>query len=122
MYDYGKDKNLVKYGQEKPPSIDLTQIKDVPIAMFVGKQDDLGTPALGRWTKERVKDVLIHYEELDNHNHFSSSVGKDMSFMTTVIELLDYVNAPVAKAEGEKQVEPKTFWQNYAPSFLQGKW
>jgi hypothetical protein len=29
---------MKKYGNKKPPTLDLTKIKNVPIAMFVGKQ------------------------------------------------------------------------------------
>ena len=63
--------------------------------MFVGKQDNLGTPELGRWTLDKVNSThpnVIYYEELDDHDHFTSSVGNDMSFMDDVIKLLDQVN------------------------------
>jgi len=70
----------------------LTKIQDVPIAMFVGKQDDLGTPDLGQWTFDKVKNTTVYYEEIDDHDHFTSSVGKDMSFVGDVIKLLDAFN------------------------------
>lgn len=40
-YDFGKTKNQQIYGQAAPPIIDLTNIKKVPIAMFVGTKDEL---------------------------------------------------------------------------------
>ena len=43
-YDYGKYGNRDKYdGNDIPPEIDLSNIANVPIAMFVGMNDDLGT-------------------------------------------------------------------------------
>jgi len=66
----------------------------VPTALFVGKQDDLSTPEVGQWTKNKIKDSLVYYKEIDQHDHFSSAVAKDMSFMTDVIELIDAYNQP----------------------------
>ena len=40
-FDYGKQGNLEKYGQEQPLLIDVTEIKEVPIALFVGYYDNL---------------------------------------------------------------------------------
>ena len=48
-YDWGKKTNLVKYGQDSPPEIDLTKIDKVPTALFVGTQDDLGDVDDNHW-------------------------------------------------------------------------
>ena len=40
------------YGHEEPPNIDLEEIGDVPLAMFVGKQDALANLVDNRWLKE----------------------------------------------------------------------
>ena len=53
--------NLELYGSLYPPKIDLAQI-DVPLAMFVGNQDDLGTPEMGRWTLEQLSIKPYYYE------------------------------------------------------------
>ena len=37
-YDYGKKRNMLKYGQEKPPLYNLGNFK-LPIYMFYGKHD-----------------------------------------------------------------------------------
>jgi len=47
--------------------------------MFVGKQDDLATPEVGQWTKSKLKNT-VYYKELDNWDHASFSIGKDMSY------------------------------------------
>ena len=61
--------------------------------MFVGKQDDLGTPELGQWTLDKVSKNVVYYEEIDDHDHFTSSNGNDMSFVADVISLLDAFNS-----------------------------
>lgn len=92
QYDYGEEENWLRYGTYTPPSIDLTKIKDVPMALFVGEEDDLGTPAVGKWTKNKIKKNLVYYKEIPDHDHFTSAVGYDMSFVTDIIELLDAYN------------------------------
>ena len=43
-YDYGsKAKNLDKYGQEKPPKYELTNIKGIDMLLIGGKQDLLAS-------------------------------------------------------------------------------
>jgi len=41
LYDYGSTANPGHYRQLMPPEVDLSKIK-VPVAMFAGKEDDLG--------------------------------------------------------------------------------
>lgn len=84
--------------------------------MFVGKQDDLGTPEVGRWTLDRVNHTTVYYNELDNHNHFTSSVGIDMSFVNDIIMLLDAYsdiskdNDFVSKEKLTPVTKEKTLW------------
>jgi hypothetical protein len=40
-FDFGKTKNLEKYGSERPPEIDVSKISKIPIAMFAGNKDEL---------------------------------------------------------------------------------
>ena len=45
QFDYGSDAaNIERYGTAIVPLIVLEKIQQVPIGMFVGKQDDLGDP------------------------------------------------------------------------------
>ena len=48
-YDYGFFTNLRKYGWGSPPEIKLSDIKNMPIAMFVGEFDHLATPGDAIW-------------------------------------------------------------------------
>ncbi len=51
-YDYGPEVNLHKYDQVTAPEYDLSKIKDVPIALFCGRNDVLASPQDYEWTKE----------------------------------------------------------------------
>jgi hypothetical protein len=53
LYDWGSKKdNQARYGQDTPPIVDLTQIKELPTAMFVGSVDDLGDPTDASWARD----------------------------------------------------------------------
>ena len=46
--------------------INLKNITDIPVAMFVGTTDTLGDTTDGIWAKEQLTsagDALVHYEE-----------------------------------------------------------
>ena len=59
----------------------------VPIAMIVGKQDDLADPVGTQWARERIANV-VHYDVIDGMDHSSFAVGKDMHFIDDVLKLL----------------------------------
>lgn len=56
MFDYGKEGNLKKYGQEKAPQYNLGNINFNNIHLFVGKYDKLAT----------IQDVKKLYKDLIN--------------------------------------------------------
>ena len=41
--------NQERYNRDSPPDIDIRNIKDVPIALFVGKQDFIANIYDNRW-------------------------------------------------------------------------
>jgi len=41
-YDYGKEGNLEKYGQEEPKAYDFSRVK-TPVALFYGKYDPIAS-------------------------------------------------------------------------------
>ena len=51
LFDYGENGNLALYNQKEAYDIPIQNIKDVPIGLFVGLQDDLATPEGGRWAQ-----------------------------------------------------------------------
>ena len=66
--------------------IDITEITDIPIAMFVNKQDTLANVNDNRWLRDQLQSV-VHYQESEG-SHASFVIGADMSFFKTVIELV----------------------------------
>jgi predicted esterase len=56
MFDYGKEGNLKKYGMEKAPQYNLTNVSFGNVHLFVGKYDKLAT----------VEDVRRLYKDLTN--------------------------------------------------------
>ncbi|XP_070383727.1 lipase member N-like [Dermacentor albipictus] len=57
-FDYGILKNLVKYGQVKPPAYPLEQIR-VPVAIYQGPGDKFAVPQDMDDLSERLKHVLV---------------------------------------------------------------
>jgi hypothetical protein len=96
-YDYGKAKNRKQYGQEKPPQIDISEIQEVPVAMFVGHKDTLANVEDNRWVKDQL-GTLVYYEEIQA-SHASFVLGKDMSYFDRVVELAIYYNKPHDESE-----------------------
>jgi hypothetical protein len=66
QFDYTKRKanmNQELYSQDTPPMIDVSQITDTPIALFVGQQDRLSTVQDAHWLNKTLGTV-VEYEEL----------------------------------------------------------
>jgi lysosomal acid lipase/cholesteryl ester hydrolase len=92
-FDYGKKGNLEHYGQETPLEVDLTRITGkVPVAMFVGLDDDLGDKTDASWARDEIKkggDAIDKgfYGEYEL-GHASFMVAKDFSYFNKVKEVL----------------------------------
>jgi len=99
-FNYGESKNMKVYGAKTPPTIDLTAIKSVPVAYFVGKQDPLANLADVKWASEQTP-TTVHYQEIDNCDHGSYLLGKDMSFLKDVVPLVKKYNG---KGKGNKTI------------------
>ena len=68
--------------------IPLHKIKDVPIAIFAGKNDEIADTIDTKWTKDQIGDAVVHYQII-NGGHISFLVGKDMKYFTkNVMSLL----------------------------------
>ena len=98
-FDYrDPKKNFEKYGQTRPPEIDISTISEVPIAMYVGKEDQIVDVDSNRWVRDQIKSV-VHYEEL-NHDHFSFQLAEDMSYFEDVVDMIHDHN-PVSEENRE---------------------
>lgn len=51
-YDFGSDTNLRKYNQTTPPDYPLQDIKNIPIAIIAGMQDELADAKDIDWLNE----------------------------------------------------------------------
>ena len=87
-YDYGEEENLKRYGTNEPPLIDISQIRDVPIAVFGGKYD-LWVPINDSlFIRNNLHpSVLKHYEEWEA-GHQTFIVGKEATYLEKVAELI----------------------------------
>ena len=85
-FDYGDD-NISHYGKSTVPELSLSHVSRVPVAMFVGKQDPLANTGDCQWVRDQMHSV-VHYQELDNADHGTFMGGKDMSFFSTVLDLI----------------------------------
>lgn len=101
LYDYGPTENQQRYGEgvTEAPIVDLSKVQNagVPIVLLAATEDRLGTLEDVRWAREQImdngfgSDILIHYEEI-KAGHISFFVGKDMSYMDTVLKYIKEKN------------------------------
>ena len=69
--------------------IPLENIRNIPVAMFVGEEDLLADPKDSSWTRDQIGEAVVHYEQIPG-GHLSFLVGKDMSYFThSVMGLLE---------------------------------
>ena len=59
--------------------------------MFVGKNDYLGPPEMGKWTRDQINST-VHYQEIDQWDHWSFTAGKNMSYFEDVLALMSKYN------------------------------
>ena len=59
----------------------LENIKNVPVAMFVGESDLLADPKDSSWTRDQIGDAVVYYEQMPG-GHLSFLVGKDMTYFS----------------------------------------
>lgn len=79
-FDYGKETNLAKYGQEAPPDYDMSLIK-FPVGIFSGDTDKMADPKDVKWTAQQLNHTLVFNKEY-HLGHLSFAIAKDMSFFT----------------------------------------
>lgn len=86
-YDYGQEANMNIYGQITPPEIDLSLIKGMKIAQFVGKYDQLSDPTDNAWLTQQLAPNLI-FNGTYELGHMGFLMAKDMSYFDKVIEII----------------------------------
>ena len=89
--------------------IPLENITEVPVAMYTGNVDILADLTDSRWTRDRIGDNVVHYEEIDA-GHLTFMVGKDMTYFTEgVMGLLQQYHPVTAAAVATGEAESYSF-------------
>lgn len=91
--DFGIQRNLKIYGQEVPPQVDPSKIKDagVPIAVYVGKQDLMVCTEHAKIFREDAGDAIIDFHAITG-GHLTFLVGKDTFFQDRALPLIQKYN------------------------------
>ncbi len=88
-YDYGKDENMNRYGQNPPPDVKLYDIKKMPIALFVGTADELATVTDSKWTINNLGESVDEDDDINGWGHMTFLMAKDMSYFQDVIKEIE---------------------------------
>lgn len=86
-YDYGAEENLEIYGQISPPEIDLTKVRGIKIAQFVGEVDSLSDVTDNQWLTAQLGQNII-YKGTYDLGHMGFLMATDMSYFDKVIEIM----------------------------------
>ena len=86
-YDYGNRQNLLKYGQEHPPEIDISKIH-VPTALIVAGEDQIGDARDNAEVLSLLPNVVFH-KVYDNEDHLSLQFSKNMTYFDEIMPLID---------------------------------
>ena len=79
---------MEKYGTKEPPIVDISQIRDVPIAIFAGKHDLIAPLRDLHWVRDHLDpSVLKHYEECEA-GHLTFMIGKEVPYLDRVQQLI----------------------------------
>jgi hypothetical protein len=54
----------------KIPLINLKKITNIPLAVYIGANDNLVTPTDGKWLKSQLQANLSYYREITNFDNF----------------------------------------------------
>jgi hypothetical protein len=76
-YD-GYEANLLYYHSWSPPKFDVKKVKNMPIALFAGMEDPLGTVTDTNWLNSQLGNV-VHYEKVENMDHGFTLAGPFLS-------------------------------------------
>jgi hypothetical protein len=95
QYDYmSPEANMAHYNQTLPPVIDLTKISDsVPIAFYVGTDDDLATVKNAEWARAQIgEETVFSFNVVSDFGHSTFNYGKDRSYLDDIAVHLERFN------------------------------
>jgi pimeloyl-ACP methyl ester carboxylesterase len=87
-------KNKFGFYRSKPLNYELKNIKNIPIGLFIGKDDLLATVKDNRILKNVFEEsgVLTFYKEYENMGHLTFLTGKTHDHLEDLIPLLEKFN------------------------------
>lgn len=103
QYDeMSEEANQAKYHRDTPPDINLKKISNkVPIAMFVGNDDDLATVRNAEWIRSEIgKDTVFSLKTLENFGHATFNFGKDRDYLDDIHSYLKTYNPIIRGTQG----------------------
>lgn len=71
--------------------IQLTNITQMPVGLFIGEYDKLGTPEINAWLAPQLGN-LVHNQIYADMGHGSFLIGKNMSYVDNLINLVKQYN------------------------------
>jgi pimeloyl-ACP methyl ester carboxylesterase len=90
LYNYGKEENLIRYGQETPPDYDWSKIT-APVALYWGQNDWLAAPADAYRIAERLPNLVrFHRVNHDHFNHMDFIWAKDVETLVNNL-VMEYI-------------------------------
>ena len=91
QFDYGNDnQNIAHYGSTNVPLIPLENIPEtMNIATFAGLQDSLADQTDVIWLIDYLNVRIVHHENIDQFDHLSFVFGKNMTYTSKVINLIN---------------------------------
>ena len=76
-FDRGQTKNLQLYGSNEPPIVDISSIRDVPIALMVGVYDKHFSIYDSRSLKAKLDSSTLKFYKEYKYGHISYISAKD---------------------------------------------
>ena len=85
-FDYGKDKNLVKYNSETPPEYNLNLIKN-KICLLVGERDHLVVYEDSLWLRDQLENIgfLKMFKSYSEYKHYHFILGNDARYIDDIL-------------------------------------
>ena len=88
-FDRGQSKNVQLYGSNEPPIVDISSIRDVPIALMVGEYDKLVPIHDSRWIRDNLDTNALKFYKEYKYGHLSFLAAKNIWYLNDVQKLLN---------------------------------
>ena len=87
-FDYGYEENLLHYNSTTPPQIDISLIRNIPIAVFNGVYDLISDVRDVEWLVQQISNVLVAHNVYE-YGHMTFLLGRNMTYLDDLLEIID---------------------------------